>query len=168
VVIVSTPVMSEDRLLRWRDVVATRPTKFPGRRKPNLCPTFAPPICVSPIVAPIAGECRGYGMASFKTRKRKDGTPIITVQVRMRGYPSRTTSFPTERLAKRWAKVTEAAMIEGRHFKNVASRRRTFAQAADRYLADEIPKKRGGSGMHKAALRYWREAIGHLDGTPRM
>ena len=101
-------------------------------------------------------------MASFKTRKRKDGTPIITVQVRMRGYPARTASFPTDRLAKRWAKVTEASMIEGRHFKNVASRRRTFGQAADRYLADEIPKKRSGGGMHKAALKYWREAIGHL------
>ncbi len=101
-------------------------------------------------------------MATFRERKRDDGTVIFNVQVRQAGFPSRTASFPTRRQAERWAKVTEASMIEGKHFRNVESRRRTFAEAADKYILEEIPKKRGGGGMHRAALAYWRESIGHL------
>jgi hypothetical protein len=81
------------------------------------------------------------------------------VQVRMAGFPARTGSFPTRRLAERWAKTIEAEMIEGRHFRNAEARRRTFGDAIDRYTRDELPKKRGG-GMHSAALRWWRIKIG--------
>ncbi len=44
------------------------------------------------------------------------------VQVRMSGYPVRTASFPTRRLAERWAKTVEAEMIEGKHFRSVEAR----------------------------------------------
>jgi hypothetical protein len=42
------------------------------------------------------------------------------VQVRMTGFPARTGSFPTRRLAERWAITIEAEMIEGRHFRSAA------------------------------------------------
>jgi len=59
-------------------------------------------------------------------------------------------------------------MIEGRHFRNVEARRRTLAEAIDRYLVDEVPKKRNGS-MHRFTLPWWKDAIGNLklaDVTP--
>lgn len=52
-------------------------------------------------------------------------------------------------------------MIEGRHFRNVEARRRTLGEAIDRYLIDEVPKKRAG-GMHRATLPWWKAAIGNL------
>lgn len=59
-------------------------------------------------------------------------------------------------------------MIEGRHFRGTEGRRKTLADAIDRYLEEEVPKKKDG-GMYKAALPWWKARIGHLklaDVTP--
>lgn len=82
------------------------------------------------------------------------------VQVRMAGFPARTASFATRRLAERWAKTIEAEMIEGKHFRNVEARRRTVAEAIDRYVREELPKKIDNSPAGR--LAWWRERIGHL------
>lgn len=100
-------------------------------------------------------------MATIRERKKADGTTIFHVQVRQAGFPSRTASFTTRRQAERWAKTVEADMIEGRHFRHVEARRRTLAEAIDRYLAEELPKKRSPL-MHRAALSWWREKLGTL------
>jgi hypothetical protein len=63
-------------------------------------------------------------------------------------FPARTASFPTRRQAERWAKTIEADMIEGKHFRSAEARRRTVAEAIDRYVAEELPKKRAGD-MHR-------------------
>lgn len=79
----------------------------------------------------------------------------------MVGYPARTASFSTRRKAERWAKTIEAEMIEGRHFRFVEARRRTLGDAIQRYLEEQVPKKRDGR-MHRACLPYWRDNIGTL------
>ena len=100
-------------------------------------------------------------MATIRERKTKSQRSIFHAQVRMAGYPARTASFPTRRQAERWAKTVEADMIEGRHFRNVEARRRTLADAIDRYTENELPKLRNGS-THRSNLPYWREVLGHL------
>jgi len=60
------------------------------------------------------------------------------VQVRMHGFPSRTASFTTRRLAERWATTVEAEMIEGRHFKSSVGRRRTVSEAAIKYAREVL------------------------------
>lgn len=97
-------------------------------------------------------------MATIRER-RKGGATVYNVQVRMAGFPSRTATFPTRRLAERWAKTVEAEMIEGRHFRSTAARRRSVADAIDRYTETEIPKKRHG-GMHRAYLPWWKKRLG--------
>jgi integrase len=82
-------------------------------------------------------------------------------QVRMAGFPARTASFPTRRLAERWGKTIEAEMIEGRHFRNVEARRRTLSDAIDRYCGEELPKKRDAR-TRVIRLRWWKERLGHL------
>ncbi|MGC3982816.1 MAG: site-specific integrase [Steroidobacteraceae bacterium] len=107
-------------------------------------------------------------MAAIRERKKADGTSIYHVQVRMAGFPSRTASFPTKRQAERWGKTIEAEMIEGKHFRTAEARRRSVAAAIDRYIEEEIPKKRDGS-MHRVCLPWWRDKIGGLklaDVTP--
>jgi integrase len=83
------------------------------------------------------------------------------VQVRLHGFPARTGSFKTERLAKRWATTIEAEMIEGRAFRNVEARRRSFADAIDRYLEEVVPTKRDAR-TRRIRLRWWRRRLGHL------
>jgi hypothetical protein len=59
----------------------------------------------------------------------------------MTGFP-RTASFRSRATAKKWATTIEAEMIEGKHFRSAEARRRSLAEAIDRYLKDELPKKR--------------------------
>ncbi len=100
-------------------------------------------------------------MATIRERAKVDGTRAFHVQVRMAGFPARTASFPTKRQAERWAKTIEAEMIEGRHFRSVEARRRTLAEAIDRYLDHEAPKLRDGR-MHRSTLPWWREKLGRF------
>src|SRR5205807_2288810 len=89
----------------------------------------------------------GCVMPTIRERAKADGTRIFHVQVRISGFPARTASFPTRRQAERWSKTVEAEMIEGRHFRGAEARRRTVAEAIDRYVEEEVPKKRNG-GMY--------------------
>ena len=111
-------------------------------------------------------------MATIRERKKSDGNGgkriVYHVQVRMSGFPARTKSFPTRRLAERWAKVIEAECIEGRAFRNVEARRRTVAAAIDRYIAEELPKKKD-SRTRRIRLLWWKQKLGSLklaDVTP--
>ncbi len=100
-------------------------------------------------------------MPTIRERPKADGTRIFHVQVRMSGFPARTASFPTRRQAERWAKTVEAEMIEGKHFRSVEARRRTLGQAIDRYVEEELPKKRDAR-TRGIRLRWWKEKLGHL------
>lgn len=100
-------------------------------------------------------------MAAIRERKKKDGSRTFHVQVRMAGFPARTETFTTRRQAERWAKTVEAEMIEGKHYRSVEARRRTLGEAVDRYIAEEVPKKRDGK-MHTTTLTWWKEQVGHL------
>jgi integrase len=81
------------------------------------------------------------------------------VQVRMSGFPARTSSFPNRRLAERWVKKIEGEMVEGRHFTNVEARRRTVSEAIDKYILEELPKLRGCKGR-KIQLTWWKQRLG--------
>lgn len=109
-------------------------------------------------------------MATVRERVKANGIRVFHVQVRVKGFPTRTASLRTKRDAERWAKTVEAEMIEGRHFRNSDSRRRTMAEAIDRYFLEEVPKKRDGN-MHKSILPWWRNKIGErklADITPAL
>ena len=100
-------------------------------------------------------------MATIRERAKADGTRAFHVQVRIAGFPARTASFSSKRHAERWAKTVEAEMIEGRHFRSAEARRRTLAEAIDRYLEHEAPKLRDGR-MQRSTLPWWREKLGRF------
>jgi len=100
-------------------------------------------------------------MASIRERKKADGTRVFNVQVRMIGFPARTASFRSNKAAKAWATTIEAQMIEGKHFRNAEARRHTVAEAIDRYVLEELPRKRNGN-MHRATLPWWKEQLGRI------
>lgn len=109
-------------------------------------------------------------MAAIRERVKKDGTRVYAVQVRLAGYPAVSATFRTRRAAERWAKTKEAEMIEGRHSRSAEARRRTVAEAVDRYMLDVVPRKRDG-GMHRAYLPHWKQALGAVklaDLTPAL
>ena len=104
-------------------------------------------------------------MATIRERKKSDGKggkrSVFHAQVRMTGFPARTATFPTRRQAERWATTIEAEMIEGRHFRSIEARRRTLGAAIDRYIAEELPKKRDAR-TRRIRLLWWKEKLGSL------
>jgi integrase len=92
-------------------------------------------------------------MATITKRANSDGSVSYKVQVRIAGYPARTSSHTTERAAKRWAAQREAEMIEGRHFRGAAARSKTLTDAIKRYL-EEHP------GKDEGQLKTWAKEIG--------
>jgi integrase len=91
---------------------------------------------------------------------KEPGRVTYTAMVRRAGFPTRTDTFTTKKEAQKWATTVEAEMIEGRHSRDARQRRRTVGEAIDRYMEEEVPRKRGGGGMHSACLSWWKEKLG--------
>lgn len=101
-------------------------------------------------------------MATFVEKKTKDGIRY-KVLIRLKGYPTEIATFERLTDAKQWAKQTEAAIVEGRYFKNSIAKRKTFGEAIDRYLEDVIPFRHGDRiSKNKVThhLTWWKEHLG--------
>lgn len=102
-------------------------------------------------------------MASFEQRISRDGTPVIRVRVRMKGFPTRTAQFPTLKAARKWAQITQGAMLEGRHLKTTDATKRMVSNLIDRYTQEILPYKAPLTTTYQGQqLRWWRSQIGHL------
>ena len=99
-------------------------------------------------------------MASIRKRTDKDGNISYHVQVRMKGYPTQTASFKRLTDAKNWVSLTEAAILEGRHFKTSEAKKRTFDDLVQRYITDVLPQKPASYAKQKAQLEWWNQRLG--------
>ncbi|MDR3391372.1 MAG: site-specific integrase [Sulfuriferula sp.] len=61
-------------------------------------------------------------------------------QIRMKGHPQASKSFPSKALADKWVKITESEMIRHIYTKANAT---TLAEALDRYRLEITPSKKG-------------------------
>lgn len=98
-------------------------------------------------------------MATFRTRTGRHGDKSVTVMVRLAGYPTQTETFPNKKDAQQWATKTEADILEGRTSKDSLGRKRTLADAIDRYRREVLPLKRNGS-MYGFTLDWWAKEHG--------
>jgi integrase len=63
--------------------------------------------------------------------------------------------------ARKWAQVTEGAVLEGRHFTAVAAKRHTVGELIDRYRREVLPHKSTSSiYMQTLQLRWWNTHLG--------
>ena len=101
-------------------------------------------------------------MATIITRKTTDGHTSYIVRIRRKGYPSHTATFHSRTDAKKWAQVTEGAVLEGRHFPTAEAKRHTLADLIDRYIQDVLPhKSKNHRTMRQIQLRWWKSHLGH-------
>src|SRR5215470_15322081 len=84
----------------------------------------------------------GDTMATFEKRTAHDGTITYRVKVRRKGCPLQTATFAKLTDAKRWAQITEGAVLEGRYFHNTQAKHHTVGEMIDRYLVHVLPQKR--------------------------
>jgi integrase len=98
-------------------------------------------------------------MATFRTRTGRHGDTTVTVMVRMAGFPTQTATFPNMTQAKRWAAKTEADILEGRTSKDSLGRKRTLAEAIERYRREVVPGMKSGT-MYGFTLDWWKAQHG--------
>ncbi len=85
------------------------------------------------------------------------------VQVRVKGHPARSETFPNRREAEQWAKSIEAAIREGRHFPHAAARRTNFDALAQDYtetVLAEFDSK--GRTTRVRQLDWWSKQFSRL------
>lgn len=69
----------------------------------------------------------------------------------MSGFPARTATFRTKREADRWAKIIEADMIEGKHFRNVEARSRRINGLQNRPFSNSNRSAGGASARDRGS-----------------
>jgi hypothetical protein len=101
-------------------------------------------------------------MATIVRRPGKNGQTSYRVQVRRKGSPTLSATFTKLSDARKWVQVTEAAIVEGRHFQTAEAKRHTLADLIDRYCRDILPAKAPESCRKQGQqLRWWRGQLGH-------
>jgi hypothetical protein len=101
-------------------------------------------------------------MATIIRRPGKNGQTSYRAQVRRKGAPPLSAAFTKLSAARKWVQVTEAAIVEGRHFRTAEAKGHTLAETIDRYLLDVLPHKSASSiYMRTLQLQWWRGRLGH-------
>jgi integrase len=96
-----------------------------------------------------------------KIQKRKRNSEIrYRVQVRIKGHPPQTATFPKKSDAKRWGQQTEGAIREGRYFRSVESKKHTLGEMIDRYVETVLPRKGSQRNNQRSQLSWWKDQIG--------
>jgi integrase len=101
-------------------------------------------------------------MATFEKRVGKTGNTTWRVRVRRQSGPWLTKSFPKKSDAEQWARSIEHKLDSGDHVPNAEARKRTLADAIDRYLTITLPrsKHRKNSSEQTRLLTWWKEHLG--------
>ena len=110
-------------------------------------------------------------MATFMKRRNKNGEDRITVVVRVKGYPRQTATFRNMTLARDWAQRTEAAIKDGRHFKDKESKKHTLKELADRFLEELEDSQFKSLPEYKRIFVWWVNKLGDYklsDVTPAL
>ena len=111
-------------------------------------------------------------MATIVPRTSKDGKLTYLVRVRKKGVPPQTATFTKLSDARKWSQITEAAIVEGRHFKTAEAKRHTLADLIDRYICEILPHKSHSSIYNQTLqLHWWKAQLGHCilaDITPAL
>ena len=101
-------------------------------------------------------------MATIEKRIGSSGKTTWRVRVRRFSGPQLTRSFARKIDAEEWARGIEHKMDVGDHVPNAEARKRTLADAIDRYLSVTLPraKHRKNANEQTRLLNWWRAEIG--------
>ena len=100
-------------------------------------------------------------MATIQKRVGKKGTSW-TVVIRLKGAPKQVKTFSRLTDARVWATTTEAKIREGAAY-GFSAKKKTVAEAIDRYVADVLStKKRETQKCKRCILKLCKDRIGHM------
>jgi len=101
-------------------------------------------------------------MATIVRRISQDGHVSFLVRVRRKGMPPQTATFSKRSEAKKWAQMTEGAVLEGRHFQASEAKKHTLTDVITRYSREVLPHKRPSTIPDQVRqLHWWQIRLGH-------
>lgn len=103
-------------------------------------------------------------MADIQERTGKDGKTRYTARIRVKGYRAQTATFTRLTDARTWARKQEVDMRDGKHLPAQEAKRRTLAEAIDRYKSgpDYAGKEASTRYTQDKQLEHWKTRIGHM------
>lgn len=85
------------------------------------------------------------------------------VQVRVKGRPSESATFPNRKEAQVWAASIETAIREGKHFPHAAAKRTSFDALAKDYMKTVLPEfDEKERGTRTRQLAWWAQQFAGL------
>jgi len=100
-------------------------------------------------------------MATIRERIDASGKKSYHVQVRIKGFPPQTNTFPTKTLAKQWAAHVESELREGRYMPRAQAQRRTVKELLEEYRKKVlIPLKPKEVKNQGPQLDWWIKKLG--------
>jgi integrase len=101
-------------------------------------------------------------VATFEKRVGSSGKITWRARVRRQNGPWLTKSFTRKNDAQEWARSVEHKIDAGEHVPNSEARKRTLADAIDRYLKITLPrsKHRKNASEQTRLLTWWKDRLG--------
>lgn len=102
-------------------------------------------------------------MATFETRKNKEGKKRFRAAIRRTGAPAKRGTFPTQKKADTWAAIEEAKILDGRYGLSAAADHHTAGEMIERYIVKHLPlksTKKRYLAQQKMQLLWWKARIG--------
>jgi integrase len=103
-------------------------------------------------------------VATFEKRTGKLGKVTWRVKVRRQNGPFLTRSFPKKSDAETWARSIESRIDAGEQLPSQESRKRTLADAIDRYLEVTLPRSKNNKNASEQIrlISWWRDELGDM------
>ena len=99
-------------------------------------------------------------MATIEKINLKSERTSYRAKIRLKGFPIQSASFERLHEAKKWAQETESLIRNGKYFKIAEAKKRTLANAIERYVKEILPKKPRYYKNPLLQLRWWKQKIG--------
>lgn len=100
-------------------------------------------------------------MASITKRTDKNGRRKYDVRIRIRGHAIQTGTFDRLTDAKQWVHFVESEIRMGKRLPTKEARKRTLAEAIDRYIDTTLQEKPKSIAKQKVQLLWWKRRLGH-------
>jgi integrase len=96
----------------------------------------------------------------IEKRKAADGKISYRVKIRLKGCPPQTATFERKYDAQQWEAQTTTAIKENRYFKQIESKKHTFAELVERYIQNELKHRKSDQQKFEMQLNWWKQHLG--------
>ena len=99
-------------------------------------------------------------MASYRSVHRADGSSVTQAQIRRKGFPPQTATFPRKTDAVQWAQQVESDMHQRKFFTVFEAQRHTLTETIERFLVEVVPTRPSQRRDFESHLDWWKAEVG--------